>query len=106
MSWLARLKNSESPETGLTELTKALPQAGESLEAEKFGFPKNGTDRTDKNPPAPPSVSFVSAISGESEFFEGVRAGAEDSHEPTAHCPACGSPSWWRAPSSPAWSCA
>ena len=26
--------------------------------------------------------------------------------EPTAHCPACGSPSWWRSPSSPAWSCA
>ena len=26
--------------------------------------------------------------------------------EPTTHCPACGSPSWWRAPSSPGWRCA
>lgn len=25
---------------------------------------------------------------------------------PTTHCPACGSPSWWRAPSSPGWRCA
>ena len=26
--------------------------------------------------------------------------------EPTTRCPACGSPSWWRSPSSPGWRCA
>lgn len=30
-------------------------------------------------------------------------AGAEQ--ESVGHCPACGSPSWWRAPSSPTWRC-
>lgn len=25
--------------------------------------------------------------------------------EPTAHCDRCGSPSWWRSPSSPTWAC-
>ena len=34
------------------------------------------------------------------EIIDGLLA------DPAAHCPACGSPSWWRSPSSPGWRCA
>lgn len=33
------------------------------------------------------------------EIIDGLLA------DPAAHCPACGSPSWWRSPSSPTWRC-
>ncbi|MBL8303080.1 MAG: hypothetical protein JNM26_09940 [Ideonella sp.] len=44
------------------------------------------------------------------EIVAALLAGAEPGPAPTdpdpaAHCPACGSPSFWRSPSSPAWAC-
>ena len=61
------------------------------------------------NPPAaaspePAPISGISGISGAgtlcAEHHDDLLA------EPAAHCPACGSPSWWRSPSSLGWRCA
>ena len=51
-------------------------------------------------PPAPESepVPILAAAVDNS--------GAVDNLEPTTHCPACGSPSFWRSPASPGWRCA
>ena len=38
------------------------------------------------------------------EIVAALLAGADP--DPAAHCERCGSPSWWRAPSSPGWRCA
>lgn len=92
--WLERLKKLEMPETALTELTKAPSVSFVSAESgglEVF---------------APPSVSFVSAVSAPAEVFTlpDPTAAPVDNLEPTTHCPACGSPSWWRAPGA-GWRC-
>ena len=58
-------------------------------------------------PAASPEPVLISGISGISEA--GTLCAAHHGDllaEPTTHCPACGSPSWWRAPSSPGWRCA
>ena len=93
--WLERLKKLEMPETALTELTKAPSVSFVSAESgglEVF---------------APPSVSFVSAVSAPAEVFTlpDPTAAPVDNLEPTTHCPACGSPSFWRSPASPTWRC-
>ena len=60
------------------------------------------------NPPAaaspePAPISGISGISGAgtlcAEHHDDLLA------EPAAHCPACGSPSFWRSPASPGWRC-
>ena len=98
MSWLERLKNLEAAETVLPELT----------EAPSVSFVSAVLAPAEDC--ASPSVSFVSAESGDADFSadspEPVPALAVDNSEPTGHCPACGSPSWWRSPSSPTWCCA
>ncbi|HND99909.1 MAG TPA: hypothetical protein PLP98_15520, partial [Plasticicumulans sp.] len=64
--------------------------------------------------PEPQSISGISGISDAGGFCFPERsqptapaaallAGAEQ--EPVGHCPACGSPSWWRAADGTDWRC-
>ena len=58
-------------------------------------------------PAASPEPVLISGISGISEA--GTLCAAHHGDllaAPAGHCPACGSPSWWRSPSSPTWRCA
>ncbi len=51
-------------------------------------------------PPATPPAAAVDNRPAVDNF------GAVDNSAPTGHCPVCGSPSFWRSPSSPGWRCA
>ena len=58
-------------------------------------------------PAASPEPVLISGISGISEA--GTLCATHHGDllaAPAGHCPACGSPSWWRSPSSPTWRCA
>ena len=58
-------------------------------------------------PAASPEPVLISGVSGISEA--GTLCAAHHGDllaAPAGHCPACGSPSWWRSPSSPGWRCA